>query len=200
MLYDLEPSGELSGGPWYDDNKELDVAFVTGLLDVVHRYIHKHSFPPPAKVQTAEGMKRLPRFYKPGYKGYPTAEQIYDWILEGKILDDSVKDSFGISHVHKLLEVLCYQNVIAKRSDGNTYRAILSDDDVRPEEQDEYYDDELFEQDQADALFGHKGYTEAPCGRCPVFDRCGEPGEAISAATCTYWNEWTNRIIPSELF
>lgn len=200
MLYDLEPSGELSGGPWYDDNKDLDVAFVTSLLDVVHRFVHKKSFPPTTKIPTVDGIKRVQTFYKPSYRGYPSAEQIYDFILECGILDDSVKDSFGVSHVHKLLEILCYSNIIQKRRDGVTFRAILLDDELLDDDQDQYYDDELFDQDQADALFGHRGYTEAPCGRCPVFTICGNPGEQVSAATCTYWNEWTGRVTPGELF
>lgn len=200
MLYDLEPSGELSGGPWYDDNKDLDVAFVNGLLEVIHRYIHKRSFPTSERVETSYGIKRVPRFYKPDYRGYPSAEQIYDWVIEAGILDDSVKESFGVSHVHKILEVLCYNNVIQKRRDGVTFRAILPDEELLDDDQDQYYDDELFDQEQADALFGHRGYTEAPCGRCPVFNICGNPGEEISAATCVYWNEWTSRVTPGELF
>ncbi|KAI9685474.1 MAG: 34-kDa subunit of RNA polymerase III (C), partial [Bogoriella megaspora] len=33
------------------------------------------------------------------------------------------------------------------------------------------------------------GFAEAPCGRCPVFDICGE-GSDINAATCLYFNRW----------
>lgn len=33
------------------------------------------------------------------------------------------------------------------------------------------------------------GLTQAPCGRCPVFDLCG-PGGKINAGSCIYFNEW----------
>ncbi|GKT97010.1 DNA-directed RNA polymerase III subunit RPC6 [Colletotrichum tofieldiae] len=33
------------------------------------------------------------------------------------------------------------------------------------------------------------GYTEAPCGRCPVFDLC-EEGGPVSASNCVYFQRW----------
>jgi DNA-directed RNA polymerase III subunit RPC6 len=201
MLYNLEPSADLTGGPWYNDQKELDVTFVNDLLGIVYRVVDKRSFPPPLKIQTDDGVKKVQTFYQPTYRGYATAEDVYEFIIKSKVLDDSIKDTFGVSHVHKLLEVLCYNNQIQKRTDGETYRSILSDDDiVPPEQEDVYYDNDMFERDQADLLLGHKGYTEAPCGRCPVFAICGVPGEDVSAANCKYWDEWTSRVTPAEFF
>jgi DNA-directed RNA polymerase III subunit RPC6 len=200
MLYNLEPADDLTGGPWYDEKQGLDEPFVNGLLDVAYRIVDKKSYPPSTKIQTATGTQRIQRFYQPIYRNYATAEDVYDYIIKSKVLhDDALKDTFGVSQVHKLLEVLCYNKQIEKRSDG-TYRSILSDEDILDSEEQEYYGDELFAKDQGDALFGHKGYTEAPCGRCPVFKICGNPGEDVSAATCIYWNEWTNRVAPVEYF
>jgi len=201
MLYNTEPSADLTGGPWYTDDKELDVAFVSDLLEVAYRFVDKKSFPPPAKVPSGDSIRRVQTFYQPSYRGYATADDVYDYIIQSKVIqDDSIKDTFGVSHVYKLLEVLCYNNQIQKRTDG-TYRSILSEEDIlRPEELDEYYDNELFEKDQAESMFGHKGYTEAPCGRCPVFNICGNLGEDVSAATCTYWDTWTTKIMPAEYF
>ena len=198
MLASLEPADDLTGGPWYDEKQGLDEAFVNGLLDVTYRIVDKMSYPPPQKSQTDTGIQRIQRFYHPAYRGYASAEDIYDYIIQSRILqDDALKDTFGVSQVYKLLEVLCYNNQIQKRSDG-TYRSVLSDEDaLGTDEQDDYYDTESFAKDQADALFNHKGYTETPCGRCPVFKICGNPGEDVSASTCKYWDEWTNKIRPS---
>ena len=64
-----------------------------------------------------------------------------------------------------------------------TYRSILTEDDLfQGRAKDEYYDNEKFLPENAEALFGHKGYTEAPCGRCPVFKICGNQAEDVSVA------------------
>src|SRR5271168_4725833 len=151
MLYNLEPGDELTGGPWYNDQSELDEPFVNSLLDVAYRVVDKKSFPPPQKLQTPNGPKKVQPFYQPTYRGYATAEDVYDFIIQSKILhDDTLKDTFGISQVHKLLEVLCYNNQIQKRTDGLTYRSVLSDEEIRPfGEEDEYYDNEMVEKEQA---------------------------------------------------
>jgi DNA-directed RNA polymerase III subunit RPC6 len=148
-----------------------------------------------AKKEAAQERRKVPAFYQPAYRDYATAEDVYEFIIKSEVLDASIKDIFGVSHVHKLLEVLCYNNQIQKRTDGETYRSIVPSEELLPPEDVEYYTNEMFEPDQADAVFGHKGYTEAPCGRCPVFAICGNPGEDVSAANCKYWDEWTNQVI-----
>ena len=49
MLYDLQPSTHITGGPWYTDN-EFDHEFVTEICNVVERYIsdewHSHESTP----------------------------------------------------------------------------------------------------------------------------------------------------------
>jgi DNA-directed RNA polymerase III subunit RPC6 len=200
MLYNLEPGDDLTGGPWYTEDKVLDVAFVTALTDVVYRIVDKKSFPSNKKANSDSGNDRVQRFYAPGYQGYATAEDVYEFIINSKVIHDEEK-TFGVSHVHKLLEVLCYNSQIEKRADGVTYRSILNDEDLLgPDEQDQYYNNAEFNPDEADALLEHKGYTEAPCGRCPVFNICGNPGSEVSAATCVYWDEWIKQVRPSELF
>jgi hypothetical protein len=38
MLYDLEPSAEITGGPWYSDN-EFDTAFIDAHADAILTFI-----------------------------------------------------------------------------------------------------------------------------------------------------------------
>lgn len=38
MLFDLEPSTELTGGPWFSEN-ELDLEFIDEICKVCYRYI-----------------------------------------------------------------------------------------------------------------------------------------------------------------
>ena len=41
MLYDIEPSVELTGGAWYTD-QEMDTDFIDQLSEQVHKFIMKH--------------------------------------------------------------------------------------------------------------------------------------------------------------
>jgi hypothetical protein len=146
MLYNLEPGDDLTGGLWYTKDKVLDVAFVTALLDVVYCVVHKKSFPPKKKANGEGNTERIQRFYAPGYRGYATAEDVYEFIIKSKVIHDEEKEAFGISHVHKLLQVLCYNNQIEKRTDGVSYRSILNHEDLLgSEDQDQYYDSLDFE-------------------------------------------------------
>lgn len=38
MLYHLQPSTDITGGPWFSEN-ELDVEFIEELSKITHRYI-----------------------------------------------------------------------------------------------------------------------------------------------------------------
>lgn len=44
MLFEVEPSVELTGGPWYTDS-DFDTAFVEALTDQVYKYILHKSYP-----------------------------------------------------------------------------------------------------------------------------------------------------------
>ena len=202
MLYNLEPADDLTGGPWYTEDNTLDEAFVNALLDVVVLVVDKKSYPPPKKVTLPNGTVQLvTRFYQPTYREHATAEDVYEYIINSKILQDDVKETFGVSQVHQLLEVACLSGSIHKRTDGVTYRSILPDEAILdPKDMDVYYNNDEFPEEYTEALIGHKGFTEAPCGRCPVFRICGEPGEEISASNCKYWDEWTSQITPGEYF
>ena len=144
MLYNLEPADDLTGGPWYAEDNTLDEAFVNDLLEVVVLVVDKKSYPPAKKVPLPNGkVKYVTRFYQPTYRGYATAEDVYEYIINSKILQDDVKETFGVSQVHQLLEVACLGGSIHKRTDGVTYRSILPDyaildhDDI-----DVYYNDD----------------------------------------------------------
>jgi DNA-directed RNA polymerase III subunit RPC6 len=185
MLYDLEPADDLTGGPWYTERDGLDSVFVEDLLQVVVRIVDKRSFPNAKRATKADGTETvINRFYQPSYRGYATAQDI--------------KETFGISQVHQLLDVACIAKQIQKRTDGETYRSLLPDEEiVEPDELDVLYNYEGLAED-ANSVMLQKGYTEAPCGRCPVFAECGAPEEEVSAASCVYWDEWTGQIRPDD--
>jgi DNA-binding MarR family transcriptional regulator len=199
MLYDLEPADDLTGGPWYTERDGLDSVFVEDLLQVVVHIVDKRSFPNAKKATKADGTETIiNRFYQPSYRGYAAAHDIYDTIISLEVLQDDVKETFGISQVHQLLDVACIAKQIQKRTDGETYRSLLPDEEiVEPDELDVLYNYEGLAEDANSAML-QKGYTEAPCGRCPVFVECGAPGEEVSAVSCGYWDEWTGQIRPDD--
>src|ERR1700730_11843943 len=41
MLSHLDPSIELTGGPWYTDN-ELDTEFIRNIYDIILHYVREH--------------------------------------------------------------------------------------------------------------------------------------------------------------
>lgn len=110
MLYDLTPSIEVSGGPWFTDS-ELDVEFVTKLSNAIERYIQTKSKPKDTNYE---------KLYPATNSGFPTAEKIHSW-LKGTGLTD-VK--LAISHIVALLDVLIYDGKIERRADGMTYKAV----------------------------------------------------------------------------
>ncbi|EPX73576.1 DNA-directed RNA polymerase III complex subunit Rpc34 [Schizosaccharomyces octosporus yFS286] len=119
MLYDLVPSSELTGGPWFTD-QELDVEFIENLKKVVYRFIHAKSFP-PKKNATGPDM-----IWSPEYNGFPTALQIHTWLRNTNITE--VELSLG--NVISLVDVLIYDGKVEKRSDGVSYCSVRPSPDA----------------------------------------------------------------------
>src|SRR5271169_3587796 len=143
MLDSLEPGDDLTGGPWYSEDKGLDEGFVESLLQVALHFVNKKSYPPPSKIDAPDGtVEEVDRYYVPSYRGYATAEDVFEYIMKSNVIADEVRETFGVSHVHKLLEVLCYSNEIQKRTDGVSYRTVKDDEDVFAEKRNKYYDTE----------------------------------------------------------
>src|SRR5271155_2435038 len=150
MLYDLEPAEEITGGPWYTDTNDFDEVFVVDLLKIIHKLVDEKTY--PSSSSTIQD-----RFYNPTYREYPTAEEIYEYIVKSKVLTDIIdKETFGVSQVHQLLEVACLNKTIAKRTDGVTYRSIYPDEDFVLGNK--YYNSSEISEDQNDIL-GHSGFT-----------------------------------------
>jgi DNA-directed RNA polymerase III subunit RPC6 len=203
----LQPSDRATGGPWYTDG-ELDLAFISHMMKVCEDYIRKKTFyygashtvkkkepkkgrtkpnaeeikalrekglGPRAKQEgTSERAKRKAEYDRmlpmpAGYMGYPTCHEITAHI-----------DSLGISStiltamdVQQLLDIMCFDEKIERVHSGGgdiayrTLRKSLRDEDTGPQNL----------------------LTEAPCGRCPVFDLC-EEGGPVGPSNCEYFNDW----------
>lgn len=155
MLYELTPSIDVTGGPWFTD-AELDNEFINELLTAITKFITSKSFP-----RLARGASTVASF-PPGYTGYPSQNEIYRWVKSSNLTEVDLAEA----DIRNLLDVLVYDGKIERVVGGTAYRAVRRLDSVN-------------------------GFTESPCGRCPVFSLCREGGP-VSASNCVYFEDWLN--------
>jgi DNA-directed RNA polymerase III subunit RPC6 len=207
----IRPSDRATGGPWYSDG-ELDEEFISMMMNILYEHIKKKTFyhsssggalkkPKKLKKVTAEEAmalrdrslgplvktedgraediedertlrKRKYDRYLPmpaGYQAYPTLDELTLYVENSRYTTQTL----SASEVEQLLEIMCYDDRIEKvisGSEGIGYRALRTS--LKAE--DERLQNVL---------------TEAPCGRCPVFDLC-EEGGPVGPSNCEYFNEW----------
>lgn len=203
MLASLSPSEDVTGGPWFTDG-ELDTEFVKQLCNLLAKFIYSKSFYKPPSTSTANppSSKRrkiaatkppqtevsfsnpnhassssstpslLP--YPPSHTSYPTLKEILSWINTSGVTEVPLAEE----HVRQLTDILYYDNRIERVNEGKAFRAVRHVPTDDPE-------------DSAQPGVGN-AFTEAPCGRCPVFSLC-EEGGPVSASTCVYFKDWLER-------
>ncbi|KAI9802258.1 MAG: hypothetical protein M1825_002979 [Sarcosagium campestre] len=173
MLSSLTPSEDVTGGPWFTDG-ELDTGFVDELCDLIEKLVRERSFyqpiaerkSRPGSSSAASGRNTLP--YPPGYTGYPSLHEITALVSKSKITDVPLAEE----HVRQLCDILYYDRRLDRVLDGSAYKAIRRADDV-----------------QGTGAGTATGLAEVPCGRCPVFNLCGDGGP-VSASSCEYLQDW----------
>lgn len=102
----------------------------------------------------------------PGYRGYPTVPEITKELNASGISGVLMREA----EMETLLDVLCYDGRLMRVMDGDGYKTVR--------------------QSMADeGVPVGNGLTEAPCGRCPVFDLC-EEGGPVNARNCEYFQTW----------
>lgn len=106
MLAHLEPSIELTGGPWYTDN-ELDVEFIRLLSAACLKYIKDCSFPPKKKLKSHN---RNAMFSISSAPKYPSPKDVRDHIHKTKLTSTEL----NLEDVESLLSVLVLDGEIEK--------------------------------------------------------------------------------------
>lgn len=154
MLYELTPSIEVSGGPWFTD-RELDHEFINELQTAMLKFITSKSLPRNARAKEGAATS-----YPPAFTGYPSLNQIYLWVKNSNLTEVDLAEA----DIKSLLDVLVYDGKIERVVGGTAYRALRKYESVN-------------------------GFTESPCGRCPVFSLCKEGGP-VSASNCKYFEDW----------
>lgn len=107
MLYNLQPSVDVTGGPWFTEG-ELDVEFINSLLTIVWRFIADNTFPNGFK--TTNLSKQI--HYAPNVKNHSTIEEILEFIAAAQVANVEL----NTKDIRSLCEVLVYDDKLEKVS------------------------------------------------------------------------------------
>ena len=209
----IRPSDRATGGPWYSDG-ELDEEFISTTMTVLYEHIKKKTFYHSSSSSSSSFKSKLPKKVKKmsteeakalrdkslgpplkeefrpedleeeraarrrrvdrylpmpaGYQAYPTLDELTVYVENSQFTSQTL----SASEVEQLLEIMCYDGRIEKVVAGPeslAYRALRTS---------------LKTEDRLRNVL-----TEAPCGRCPVFDLC-EEGGPVGPSNCEYFNDW----------
>ncbi|CCM05420.1 uncharacterized protein FIBRA_07637 [Fibroporia radiculosa] len=108
MLYHLDPSVEMTGGPWYTDN-ELDTEFIKLLCSACLRFIRDRTLP-KQKSSDGDSSRNQPLYPISGSPTYPTAHQILTFLGKSRITETQL----SVEHVEMLLNVLILDGEIER--------------------------------------------------------------------------------------
>lgn len=149
----------------------MDQAFIHTLLDTVEQYIGSKSHP----------RGQPGRFYTPQYTDYATVEGIHKFIKQNNITDVELQ----MSDIKSLVDLLVYDHrVESVGAGGRCFRLVRKAREVQIEDSHERI---------------VNGFTESPCGRCPVFHLCSNEEDApVSSKNCVYWEEWIDATVPKD--
>ncbi|OCK82771.1 RNA polymerase Rpc34 [Lepidopterella palustris CBS 459.81] len=213
MLAQLTPAEDIVGGPWHQDG-ELDVDLIEAVSEIVVRYVESESWvemkapskaviarkkaevlaakaarpQPPNTVNSNDNIADIetepPIFrpplgphgrplipHPPTFKHYPTCVSILNYIKRSGVINENV----GLQEpdLQMLLDDLVFDGKL-ERMGATGYRSVrgaVARSDGMPE------------------VEVGNGFSQAPCGRCPVFALCDEAGP-VNARTCVYFREW----------
>jgi DNA-directed RNA polymerase III subunit RPC6 len=217
MLFHLAPAEDVTGGSFFDSG-DLDEGLVEELGNLIVFHVRSQSWAevkptrprhdrngtpvdvdaddseksgskrkrnstggedaPPAKKRSKQNEPMITQAAFPaGSRSYPTADSIHNFITSSNAIRESKAASITIREVQEILNVLVWDEKLEKV--GNGFRTVLGVK-FRPPGS--------FDPDGIEDIVGN-GLTEAPCGRCPVFDLCA-PGGPINAGNCVYFDQW----------
>ena len=208
MLAHLQPLEDVTGGPFFT-NGELDLEFVQQISNYIERYVVGRSWwVPKNAIDANPGKKRKRKSECPqskedaeahramileapidpngqirpfpaGYSRYPTVSEMTNAVNDSKIANEKLR----VADTQMLVDILVWDSKFerlkrrgSKDASNDMYRAIHTC----------FTEEDGVTDDNAMKI---SPLTEAPCGRCPVFDFC-EDGGLVSAKTCPYFQQW----------
>lgn len=119
--------------------------------------------------------------HKAGTHNYPTADETLEFLRSTQAIKPAKAALLTVQEIQGCIDVLCWDEKLEKvpRRDGLGwgYRTVRGVTYKQPEFVSEY------------EYHPGTGFTQAPCGRCPVFDLCHEDGP-VNPRECVYFEEW----------
>ncbi|EGW30501.1 34-kDa subunit of RNA polymerase III (C) [Spathaspora passalidarum NRRL Y-27907] len=118
MLYNLQPSIEITGGPWFTDS-ELDTEFIDSLVTVIWRFAASKTFP-SAFQQPTNNVNPIQATYPATHTGFVDLDQIMEFISVNKITNIEL----GLNDIRSLCDVLIFDDKLELVSHTtDTYKA-----------------------------------------------------------------------------
>lgn len=118
MLYNLQPSIEVTGGPWFTDS-ELDTEFIDSLLTVIWRFVASKTFPTALQEPTTN-VNIIQASYPANHTGFVGLDAIMEFITTNQITNIDL----GISDIRSLCDVLIFDDKLELvKNTTDTYKA-----------------------------------------------------------------------------
>lgn len=167
MLYNLQPSVDVTGGPWFTEG-ELDAEFINSLLTIVWRFIAENTFPNGFKMAGDNCKEQL---YGPTVRSYCTTEEILDFISNAQVANVEL----NTQNIKSLCEVLVYDDKL-EQVNVNCYKATLQSLlQLNPIEMKK-------DSDASDVANADDGYS--------VFDYYTNTAPSTTDREAVYYDEW----------
>jgi DNA-directed RNA polymerase III subunit RPC6 len=163
MLYELEPSREITGGAWYTEH-EYDAEFISVLREQCVKFIMS--------------------------RGKVTLDDVCDFVKQTKLSHVELGQEEVLQIVNTLVydgKVDAHEEVVpdpdAEEDGEELHRSDEDDEDDLEENVVVVYAPASLPIPETSA------FTSVPCGVCPVFAEC-TPGGLVSPEGCEYMKEW----------
>ena len=164
MLYELEPSREITGGAWYTEH-EYDAEFIHVLREQCVKFILA--------------------------RGKVTLEDVCDFVKQTKLSHVELGQEEVLQIVNTLVydgKVDAHEELeLDKERDPDDPTGEHGDDD---DDDLDYMENVIVVYRPASLPIPKtSAFTAVPCGVCPVFQECA-PGGLVSPETCQYMQDW----------
>lgn len=160
-----------------DSNAASQVKDIEDAIPARKRRSHRHSHDP----ETETVHEQVP--FPAGHE-YPSPSSIHAFITSTDIIRAMKASSLTVEEVQQILNILVWDERLEEVNGG--YRTVRGVKYKQPGEPDDPEDEQ--------ARKRGNGFTEMPCGQCPVIDLCG-PGGPVNAANCVYFDRWLARSV-----
>lgn len=182
MLYNLQPSVDVTGGPWFTDS-ELDTEFIDSLLTVVWRYIALKTYP-TAFQDPAPNTNVLQSTFPAHHPGFATLDSIMEFITSNKITNIDL----ALNDIRSLCEVLIYDDKIELAKNTSdvyiaTWQSVLEAGYGR-----QYKDETCLNESQKDFVEMMKAELQFS-----VFDFYGVINDDVKEDDVVFLDKWTHQ-------